>query len=70
MLQTVLSRSERKIPYNITYIWNLKYDTNETYLQDRNRITDTENSHGCQGWGWTDWEFIKQIQIVIKGMDQ
>ena len=27
----VLSKSERKrqIPYDITYMWNLKYDTNE-----------------------------------------
>ena len=27
----ILSKSERKgqIPYDITYMWNLKYDTNE-----------------------------------------
>ena len=23
------SESERQIPYDITYMWNLKYDTNE-----------------------------------------
>ena len=23
------SKSERQIPYDITYMWNLKYDTNE-----------------------------------------
>ena len=23
------SERERKIPYDITYMWNLKYDTNE-----------------------------------------
>ena len=23
------SEKERQIPYNITYMWNLKYDTNE-----------------------------------------
>ena len=23
------SERKRKIPYNITYMWNLKYDTNE-----------------------------------------
>ena len=29
---TVLSQSERErqIPYDITYMWNLKYDTNES----------------------------------------
>ena len=37
------SERERQIPYDITYIWNLKYDTNGTYLQNRNRLTDTEN---------------------------
>ena len=27
----ILSKSERErqIPYNVTYMWNLKYDTNE-----------------------------------------
>ena len=25
----ILSESEREIPYNITYMWNLKYNTNE-----------------------------------------
>ena len=28
---------------DITYMWNLKYDTNEFYLQNRNWLTDTEN---------------------------
>ena len=23
------SKGERQIPYDITYLWNLKYDTNE-----------------------------------------
>ena len=33
--------SERQIPYDITYTWNLKYDTNElTYKTE----TDSENS--------------------------
>ena len=26
---TKWSKSERQIPYDITYIWHLKYDTNE-----------------------------------------
>ena len=25
----ILSKSERQILYDITYVWNLKYDTNE-----------------------------------------
>ena len=27
------SERERQIPYNITYMWNLKYDTNELVYQ-------------------------------------
>ena len=27
------SQKERQIPYNITYMWNLKYDTNELMKQ-------------------------------------
>ena len=34
------SERERQIPYNITYMWNIKYDTNE--LIYRSRLTDTE----------------------------
>ena len=36
---SILSRSERQIPYDITYIWNLKYDTNAL-------IYETEQNHG------------------------
>ena len=28
-----VSQKERQIPYNITYMWNLKYDTNELMKQ-------------------------------------
>ena len=29
ILSSSKSDRERKIPYDITYMWNLKYDTNE-----------------------------------------
>jgi len=35
-----MSERERQIPYDITYVWNLKYGTNELSLQNRNRFTD------------------------------
>ena len=38
---------ERQISYDITYMWNLKYDTNE-HIYETNRLTDTENKHGYQ----------------------
>ena len=39
----ILSEREEQVPYDITYMWNLKYGTNELFLQNRNRLTDTEN---------------------------
>ena len=35
------SDQERQVSCDITYMWNLKYDTNE--LIHGNRLTDTEN---------------------------
>ena len=37
-----VNQNERQIPYDITYMGNLKYDANK-YLQNRNRFTDIEN---------------------------
>ena len=49
------SERERQIPYDITYMWNLKYDTNELIWQNRNRLTDIENKIKVtkmeEGWG-------------------
>ena len=36
------SGRERQIPCDITYMWNIKNDTNE--LINRNRLTDTETN--------------------------
>ena len=36
----------RQIPYDITYMWNLKYDTNNCTKQ-----THREQTCGCQGGG-------------------
>ena len=33
ILSEVRSERQRQIPYDITYIWNLKYDTNEHIYQ-------------------------------------
>ena len=35
--------SQRKISYNITYMWNLKKWDKWNYLQNRNRLSDFEN---------------------------
>ena len=52
------SDGERQITYDITYMWNLKKWYKWTYLQNRNRLTDTENKlmitkgdSGARRWG-------------------
>ena len=51
------SERERQIPYNITYMWNLKKKWYKwTYLQNRNMLTDIENKFMVtkeenKGWG-------------------
>ena len=40
------SERERQIPYDITYIWNLIYSTNEPFHRKEN------NGHGEQTCGW------------------
>ena len=41
---TKWSKSDRdKYHINITYMWNLKTDTNELVHKKRNRLTDIEN---------------------------
>ena len=53
----VRSERERRILYDFTYMWHLKYGTSEPYLQNRNRLTDTKNrlvvakgNSGEAGW--------------------
>ena len=63
------SERERQIPYNITYMWNLKYSTNEPIYE-----TDTEArlvvarlvvAMGEVGEGQKAWEFgISRFKLV------
>ena len=56
------SKREKQVPYDITYMWNLKYDTNEpiyeaeTDSQTENRlvITKGEGRRGREGLGVWD----------------
>ena len=43
ILSEVKAERERKIPYDITYMWESKTWCKWAYLQNRNRLTDTEN---------------------------
>ena len=48
---TERSKSEREsqIPCDITYIWNLLYDTNEPFHRKETHGLE-EQTCGCQGW--------------------
>ena len=47
--RTNLSKTEkeRQIPYDITYMWNIKYDTN--YLSTKQKQTHRKQTSDCQG---------------------
>ena len=52
-----VSQTERQIPYDITYMWNLKYDTNKV-LYKTETDSDIENRLvGRRGGGGMEWEF-------------
>jgi len=51
-----MSEKERQIPYDISYMWNLKYDTNEcinereTELQTEKRLEVARGRGMGEGW--------------------
>ena len=49
------SERERQIPYNITYMWNIKYDANELiYKIETDSQTEKTNLWLPKGKGWRD----------------
>ena len=64
------SDRERQIAYDITYMWNLKYSTNEL-IQLRETDSQTQRTDlwlptGREGFGVWDY----QVQISIYRMDK
>ena len=54
----VKSERKRQIPYDITYIWNLIYGTNEPFHRKETHGLG-EQIYGCQGGGGgsgVDWK--------------
>ena len=47
---TKRSKSEKDIPCDITYIWNLKYDTNELIYETENRLWLPRGKGMWEGW--------------------
>ena len=37
------NKSERQMPYDLTYMWNLENKTNQQTKQHKNRLIETEN---------------------------
>ena len=64
---------KKKIPYDITYLWNLKYETD-----DPSKNTETDHGQRKETWGsqggkrkkWDGWVFFMffWMQTVIFGM--
>ena len=59
--------SQRKIPYDVTYMWNLKYDTNELIYETEtdSQRTDLRLPRGRRGGGGMDWEFGIDMYTLI-----
>ena len=47
-----VSQRERKVSYDITYMWNLKHDTNEFTYKQKQTHRCTEQAYGRQGREW------------------
>ena len=45
------SERERQIPYVITCLWNLKYDTNKPIYKRETDSQTRRTDYGCQGGG-------------------
>ena len=59
----------RQIPYDVTYMWNLKYDTNEpiyeTETDSQTQRTDSWLPRGREDGGGMDWEFgVSRCQLL------
>ena len=61
------SERERQLPYDMIYIWNLIYGTNEPF--HRKKILDMENRLVVAKEGrWREWKC--RMQIFSFGMDK
>ena len=71
ILSEVKSERERQIPYDITYMWNLKYDTNEPIYAT---ITDSQTKRTGfwlpkgrgTGEGWTGSLGLADVHYYIQ----
>ena len=63
----VKSERDRQIPYDITYMWNLKYDTKELIYETKmdSQTEQTCDCHGGEGMG-EGWTGINRCKLYIQ----
>ena len=63
---TKWGKSERgwQIPYDITSMWNLKYNTKQTYLQNKLTHRYREQTCGCQEGEGVRQEWIGSLELA------
>ena len=61
----ILSKSdkERQIPYDITYIWNLKYNTNDLFTKQKQTHRHRKQTYGGLPW----WSIGKESALQCRG---
>ena len=59
LMLSEVSQQERQIPYDITYMWNLKYGTNEptcrTEIDAQTLRLEVASGRGRERDGWEVW---------------
>ena len=55
------------MPYDLIYMWNLKYDTNELTYEIETDSQTQRTDYGCQGGAGEgmDWEFGIDTHTVL-----
>ena len=62
-----VSQTERQISYDITHMWNLKYDTNEPETDSQTQRSNSWLPKGRRQEGGKDWEFgISRCKLLYR----
>ena len=67
------AKRERQIPSDITYMWNLKYDTHGLSMKQKQIHRHREETRSCQGgWGWgrNGLDKDQQWQTIMHKLDK
>ena len=54
-----ISHKEKDIPYDITYVWNLKYDINDPIYKTEIDCRLREQTCVSQGGGGNEWDGLR-----------